>query len=399
MRFFLLIAALLPACIWTYLVLARGFFWRVDTHIRVPRSSRGLARPGIPSNGTTRIIAIIPARNEAATIARTLTSLLQQTTPNLDVIVVDDASTDRTSDAARTAAADLGFPNRLTVLSGKPLLSGWTGKLWAVHQGIELALQSRPDFLLFTDADIEHGPQTVANLIDIAESGPFDLTSYMVKLHCTSIAEKLLVPAFVYFFFQLYPPRWISDPQSHNAGAAGGCMLVRPSALVRAGGIEAIRSAIIDDCALARAIKDSGGRVWLGLTNDGHSIRPYRSFAEIGRMISRTAFNQLRHSTLLLFGTVLGLIVTYLLPIAVLGCRTLDGFARVGFPVLALALMFFSYLPMVRFYRLNPVWALSLPLASIFYMGATIWSAIQYWSGRGGQWKGRAQDSSRAATP
>jgi hopene-associated glycosyltransferase HpnB len=407
----LVILAGLTFCVWAYLLLARGFFWRVKSNLWVPPVSSPLADVG------KRVTAVIPARNEADTIGNCVTSLLRQSIPDVRVIVVDDGSTDATADAARAAAANLNASARLTVITGQPLPPGWTGKLWAVDQGVQHALNSPPDFLLLTDADIEHGPDTVATLIAISESGPFDLASYMVKLHCSSTAEKFLIPAFVYFFFQLYPPAWIADPRSKTAGAAGGCMLVRPSALARSGGIDAIRSEIIDDCALARAIKSSGGRVWLGLTDSSRSLRAYGTFSEIGRMISRTAFNQLHHSALVLIATILALAVTYLLPIvqlgcgwptlagvarvgfSAIGCPTLAGVARVGFSALAFTLMTLSYLPMVRFYRLNPLWALTLPLAAIFYMGATVWSAIQYWSGRGGQWKGRAQDTSRAATP
>lgn len=382
----MLIIAAVSACVWAYLFFVRGFFWLVGRSL--PRH-----RPALDSPAAS-VVAVVPARNEAGTIARCVTSLLRQSSASVHVIVIDDASDDGTAAVARAAAADVDASHRLTVTLGQPLPSGWTGKLWAVQQGVEHALTLRPDFLLFTDADVEHGPETVASLVAIAERGPYDLASYMVKLHCGSIAEKLLIPAFVHFFFQLYPPAWIADPTSRTAGAAGGCMLVRPSALSKAGGIEAIRSAIIDDCALARAIKTSGGRVWLGLTHDSHSLRPYPTFSDIGRMIARTAFNQLRHSTLLLVGTIFGLLITYVAPVVLLwGWPTLASFARVGLAAAAYLMMTLSYIPMVRFYRLNPLWALTLPIASIFYMAATMWSAIQYWSGRGGQWKGRAQDA------
>lgn len=211
----------------------------------------------------------------------------------------------------------------------------------------------------------------------------------MVKLHCRSVAEKLLIPAFVFFFFMLYPPAWIPDSRRATAGAAGGCLLIRPEALARAGGIAAIRGEIIDDCALARAVKGSGGKIWLGITDNSVSIRPYDTFAEIGSMVSRTAFNQLHHSALLLLGAVVGLAVTYLLPPSLL-------FSRHAVPVVlgaaAWAGMTFAYLPMIRFYRLNPLWAFTLPLAALFYLGATIHSAIKFWLGHGGEWKGRAQD-------
>jgi hopene-associated glycosyltransferase HpnB len=257
-------------------------------------------------------------------------------------------------------------------------------------------LEFHPDYLLYSDADIEHGQNAISTLIAMAERDQVDLASYMVRLHCSTIAERLLIPAFVYFFFQLYPPVWIADPKAKTAGAAGGCMLVRPTTLQRAGGIEAIRSEIIDDCALARIIKRSGGRLWLGVSATSRSLRPYVGFADIGRMIARTAFNQLHHSALLLLATCVGLFLTYLFPVALLwrltfGWPTLASVARVGLSI-PFAFMTLSYLPMVRFYRLNPLWALTLPIAAIFYMGATVSSAVHYWSGRGGQWKGRAQD-------
>ena len=216
------------------------------------------------------------------------------------------------------AARSCGRPEALTVISGDRLPPGWTGKLWAVQQGIQQAMRLRPRFLLLTDADIQHSPDNVATLVAIAEAGNYDLTSFMVKLHCRSLAERFLIPPFVFFFFLLYPPAWIRDPRRKIAGAAGGCMLIRPQALEQAGGIAAIRNQIIDDCALARAVKQSGGRVWLGVTADTCSTRVYGTFGEIERMIARTAFNQLRHSTWLLLGALLGLTITYLLPLGLL---------------------------------------------------------------------------------
>ena len=231
----------------------------------------------------------------------------------------------------------------------------------------------------------------MATLVAIAESGKFDLVSFMVKLHCESFAERLLIPAFVFFFFMLYPPAWIRDPRRRVAGAAGGCMLVRPQALQKAGGMSAIRDRIIDDCALADAIKRSGGRVWLGVTPDTMSTRKYRSFGEIERMIARTAFNQLQHSAALLAGSIIGLAIAYLLPVALLlsGHAELAAIGAVGW-----LLMTIAYFPMVRFYGLSAGWALTLPVAASFYMFATIHSAFKFWSGRGGEWKGRAQDVS-----
>jgi hopene-associated glycosyltransferase HpnB len=267
-----------------------------------------------------------------------------------------------------------------------------------MQQGIEQAGKTTPDFFLFTDADIEHAPDSVATLVSIAEAGPYDMTSFMVKLHCQSVAEKLLIPAFVYFFFKLYPPAWISNPRRGTAGAAGGCILIRPAALAKAGGIAAIRQQVIDDCSLAARVKHAGGRLWLGASATTCSIRPYGSFSEIGRMISRSAFSQLRHSTLLLLLSMVGMAATYLLPPALVlggvlsGHRATSAALIVGAPAAAWLLMIVSYVPVLRLYRLSPLWALALPLAAIFYVGATIHSAVKYWSGRGGQWKGRIQD-------
>jgi hopene-associated glycosyltransferase HpnB len=372
---------------WLYLLLGHGRFW-------MPR--RWLA-PKTFSNTVERqfrIAAVIPARNEADVIGRALASVLTQqdlspgeihTSPVLHIFVVDDHSTDGTVAAAQTCAGT----GQVTVVPAAPLPQGWTGKLWAVHQGVERALQIKPDFLLLTDADIEHAPDNLARLISIAETGSYDLTSFMVKLHCRSLAEKLLIPAFVFFFFMLYPPEWVRDQRRRTAGAAGGCMLIRSSALERIGGIAAIRGEIIDDCALARAVKRTGGKVWLGASCQTNSLRPYNSFGEIERMIARTAFNQLKHSGWRLTATVLGMLLLYVAPIALLAG---------GSPRLVLlgassyALMAAIYLPMVRFYGLGPLWALTLPFAGIFYTAATVHSAIKHWSGSGGEWKGRAQD-------
>lgn len=336
---------------------------------------------------------VIPARNEASDIGKSIASLLQQScVDTLQIFVVDDNSSDGTAEAARSVAAHSARAGQVSIVTGRPLPPGWSGKLWAVQQGIEQAAPLKPDFFLLTDADIEHAPDNIARLVAIAEDGSYDLASFMVKLHCRSFAEKLLIPAFVFFFLLLYPPRWIRDPRRKTAGAAGGCILIRPTALARAGGIEAIRHEIIDDCALARAVKRTGGRVWLGMTADTRSLRAYDSFAEIEHMIARTAFNQLRHSVWLLIATVLAMLVVFVLPLALLFSGSL---LRAGVGGIVYLLLTASYLPMIRFYRLNPLWALTLPFSAVFYAGATIHSAIKYWSGRGGEWKGRTQDAAR----
>lgn len=341
------------------------------------------------------IAVVIPARDEADVIGKAVTSLLRQTSvAALQIFVVDDNSTDGTADVVRQAAAQSNYRERVHVISGRPLPSGWTGKLWAVQQGVDQALSLNPEFILLTDADIEHSPDSLAELLRIAETGNYDLVSFMVKLHCQSVAEKLLIPAFVFFFLLLYPPPWIRNPRRKTAGAAGGCLMVRTAALERAGGIAAIRHEIIDDCALARAVKHSGGKVWLGLAPETRSLRAYGSFAEIEAMIARTAFNQLRHSFWLLLGTVMGMLAAFVLPLALLASGSLR-LAIVGGAVYLA--MWLAYLPMVRFYRLNPLWAMTLPFSGVFFLEATIHSALKYWSGQGGEWKGRAQD--RAQPP
>jgi hopene-associated glycosyltransferase HpnB len=340
---------------------------------------------------------IIPARNEADVVDRVIISLLRQSGQNaIHIFLIDDGSTDSTAQVARAAAIAVGQTEDLTVVPGTPLPSGWSGKLWALEQGVELARPANPDFFLFTDADIEHALDSVATLVSIAEAGPYDMTSFMVKLHCQSVAEKLLIPAFVYFFFKLYPPAWISNPRRDTAGAAGGCILIRPVALDQAGGIAAIRQQVIDDCSLAARLKHAGGRLWLGASATTCSVRPYGSFSEIGRMISRSAFSQLRHSTLLLLLSMMGMTVTYLLPPALVLRGLLSGHhaapAALIVGTAAWLLMIVSYVPVLRLYSLSPLWALALALAAVFYVGATFHSAVKYWSGRGGQWKGRIQD-------
>jgi len=367
----LTIIAAIPLLIWIYLLTGRGGFWRISRHL-LPVEPRALEK---------RVVAVIPARNEAAVIGRCLKSLLEQ---SVSAVVVDDASADNTAPIARTLGPGV------TVLQGQPLPSGWTGKLWALSQGVSYASALAPDYLLFSDADIQHGPNSVAELVSVAEASNCDLVSYMVKLPCVSLEEKAFIPAFVFFFLMLYPPEWIASERFQTAGAAGGCILIRPAALQRIGGVSAIRSEVIDDCALARAVKRSGGRIWMGLTTSTRSMRAYGSFSEIGRMISRTAFNQLHHSFLLLVGTLLGLFFTFLFPPILL-------FSGHLIPALlgsaAWLLMSISYLPMLRFYERSPLWSLCLPAVAAFYAGATIRSALQYWRGKGGEWKGRVQDA------
>ncbi len=373
--------AALPLLIWLYLLAARGGFWRVSRHLP-PR----LGETGPPR----KVVAVIPARNEAPVIGEAVECLLrQQFRGSIHVVVVDDGSSDDTAGAATAAAARLNEAARLSVIRGTALPAGWTGKLWAMAQGVALASDWSPDYLLFTDADIHHDPDSLRGLLANAEASGRDLVSYMVRLSTATLAERCLIPAFVFFFFMLYPPAWIASSRSRTAGAAGGCMLIRPLALARIGGLRAIRSEIIDDCALAAAVKAAGGSLWLGLTRSARSIRPYGSFAEIGRVISRTAFNQLRHSYALLGATLAGLLVTYGLPPLLLftGKPLLVALGAASW-----ALMSLAYWPMARFYGLSALWCPALPAIAAFYAGATIHSAIQYRRGRGGRWKDRVQD-------
>ena len=374
-----LVIAAIPVLIWVYLLTGRGQFWRVAP----PRAVV------LPAAGR-RVVVVVPARNEAAVIGSTVTSLARQSFNGvIHLIVIDDDSTDGTAEVAVAAARAAGALPRLTLLRSVALPVGWTGKLWALSQGVAAAAELDPDYFLFTDADTCHGSTSVASLVADAEAHDLDLVSRMVKLSTASFAERLLIPAFVFFFFKLYPPAWVAAPDRKLAAAAGGCMLIRPQALARAGGVQAIRSQIIDDCALARAVKASGGRISLELAADTRSLRDYASATEIGAMISRTAFAQLRHSYLLLAATLLGLFLTYLLPGLLLAADP----PRVYWGLAALLLMSSCYLPMVRYYGLSPLWSLCLPVIALFYAGAVIHSAVQYARGSGGRWKGRVQDA------
>ncbi|MGN6453043.1 MAG: glycosyltransferase [Steroidobacteraceae bacterium] len=373
--------AAIPVVIWLYLLIGRGQFWHVAAE----------CVPSLPPAAARHVVVLVPARNEAPVIATTVASLARQEfNGSIHIVVIDDGSSDRTADAAVDAARTAGALARFTLLRSDPLPSGWTGKLWALSQGVAAAAALAPDDLLVSDADIRHGPASVASLVADAEVNERDLVSHMVKLSAVSFPERLLIPAFVFFFFMLYPPAWIAASHRRLAGAAGGCMLIRPATLARAGGLPAIRSQIIDDCALAQAIKGAGGRVALHLATASRSLRRYGSCGEIVAMISRSAFAQLRHSYLLLAATLVGLSLTYFLPVWLL----LSGAPELaGFGCAALLLMGFCYLPMVRFYGLSPLWSLSLPLTALFYAGAVVHSAFQHARGRGGIWKGRVQDT------
>jgi len=375
-----LILGALPLAIWLHMVFGRGMFWRA-------RERDDRDEPAAPARWPS-VTAVVPARDEADVIVRSIGGLLAQDYPgSFRVILVDDQSADGTAEAAREAARALGAEDRLTVMGGQPLPAGWTGKLWAVSQGVERASADAPDYLLLTDADIGHAPDNLRHLAARAEAGGYGLVSLMAKLSCANAAERFLIPAFVYFFQMLYPFAAVNRATSKVAAAAGGCMLARREALAAAGGIAAIRHEIIDDCALGRRMK-AQGPIWLGLTERAVSLRPYDSVAEIGRMVSRSAYAQLGYSPIVLAGVVVGMVLTYIAPPAAAIFGT--GWLR-AMGVGAWALMAISFLPMARFYRVSPLWGLALPAIGGAYTGFTVQSAIQVWRGRGGMWKGRAQ--------
>jgi len=370
--------------IWVDLLVARGGFWRVSDSAADPKLSCA-SRP--------RVAVVVPARNEEGAIGEAVRSLLAQDYAGpLHIYLVDDHSVDDTVRVAREAAADT--EEQLTIVSATLLPTCWTGKMWALFQGVQEAADFAPDYFLFTDADIVHAPDSVTSLVARAQAGNLSLVSMMVRLRCSSLAERALIPAFVFFFFMLYPPQWVGNPRRKTAAAAGGDILVRSEALARIGGITAIRNELIDDCALARKIKENGS-LWLGLAKDTRSIRGYGTFGSVGRMITRNAFYQLRHSVWLLIATVIGLAITFLAPPVLVffgGWAALWGGA-------AWLLMSIAFCPTLRFFSLSRLWGPLLPLTALFYTGATIHSAVRYWLGRGGEWKGRVQDArSRPAT-
>jgi hopene-associated glycosyltransferase HpnB len=339
---------------------------------------------------------VVPARNEADVIRRSLDSLLGQDYPgSFRVVLVDDGSEDGTAAAAREATAAADHGDRLEILAGSPPQGGWTGKLWAVEQGVRHAVDKlgHPDYLLLTDADIGHASDNVRSLVARAEQEGRVLVSLMAELSCANWSERFLIPAFVFFFQMLYPFAWVARKDRRRAAAAGGCMLVRREALEQAGGIASIRSEIIDDCALARRLKEKGP-IWLGLTRRVRSLRPYAGIGQIGRMISRSAYAQLRYSPWLLAGTVTGMAMVYLAPpmLAFFGAGPARWLGAVAWLLMALA-----FQPMLRFYRVSPLWGLALPAIGAAYAIFTLNSALQVWRGRGGMWKGRAQAMVRGA--
>lgn len=366
---------------WVWLLLGQGFFWRTD--VRLPARGEPASWPSVA--------VVIPARDEAEVLPVSLPSVLAQKYPGrAEVFLVDDGSSDGTGELARRLSKEVGGLPLTVTTPGEPE-AGWTGKLWAVRQGMALARErTDAEYLLLTDADIAHGPDSLRELVCAARSADLDLVSQMARLRVATFWERLIVPAFVYFFGQLYPFRWVNRPGGRTAAAAGGCVLLRAEAAERAGVPETIRHAVIDDVTLSRAVKRAGGRIWLGLANHVDSVRPYPRLGELWRMVSRSAYAQLRHNPLLLAGTVAGIAVIYLAPPVGL----VAGLATGSAPAAALggaawAVMIGTYAPMLRYYG-QPLWtAPLLPFTALLYLLMTVDSAVQHYRGRGAAWKGR----------
>ncbi|MCY4113608.1 MAG: glycosyltransferase [Chloroflexi bacterium] len=381
---------------WLVLLLARGGFWRTD--VRLPAVDLAAQPSEWPD-----LAVVVPARNESDVLPHTLPALLAQDYPgDLHVYLVDDVSDDATAETAQAIAVGVGAADRLTVIRNNPRPPGWMGKTWAMHAGVHAALGGRPDYFLLTDADIRHPLDSARSLVAAAIHHDLDLVSQMAMLRVASLWDRLLIPAFVMFFGMIYPFRRSNDPGTGTAAAAGGCMLVRAVALERAGGIESIAGAVIDDCALARRIKDhgrpQGGRIWLGLSREVRSVRRYRGLGEIWSMVTRSAYAQLDFAAWRLAGTVLGLLVVFVWPpvAIILGAVALATGAAAAPAALLLAsgfaawaLMTASLVPMLRWYGTRTVLALALPVTAAIYTAMTVDSARLHWSGQGGRWRGR----------
>jgi hopene-associated glycosyltransferase HpnB len=371
--------AWVAAIAWAWMLVLRGRFWLIE------------AQPGAPAPVSwPAVTAVVPARNEADVIGGTVTSLLTQNYPGpLRVVLTDDESSDGTADRARQAAQEAGAPDRLLIVPAAPLPPGWSGKLWAQAQGVDAAEKAFPDTDLFllSDADIAHAPDQLQRMTARLLHEGSDMASLMVRLSTESLAEKLVIPAFVFFFRLLYPFSWVADPLKRTAAAAGGYMLIRRPMLAQIGGFATMKDALIDDCTLAGLVKRAGGRITLDLARDTVSTRIYTGWSGLWMMIARSAYTQLRCSPLLLIGTVLAMTIAFLLPPVV----ALAGGAGSGAAWLAWLEMTLAFAPMVHFYRLSLLWSPLLPVAALFYMGATIDSARRHWTGRGGEWKGRIQ--------
>ncbi|MGP8123815.1 MAG: glycosyltransferase [Xanthobacteraceae bacterium] len=378
----LLTVAAISLAAWVYLVGFHGGFWIVSRY-------DALTAPGVRAQWP-EIVTVIPARDEAESIGDCIRSLLTQPyAGKLSVVLVDDQSSDGTAAIAAAAADAIGAGDRLTVLAGRTPPPGWTGKLWALKQGLTHVEQrpGQPAYVLLTDADIVYSGDVVARLVDRAEAGGLAMASIMARLRCESFAERFLIPAFIFFFQMLYPFAWVARADRATAAAAGGCILARWRALRDAGGIDAVRGSLIDDCAVGGLLK-TRGPVWLGFSRDVRSVRASDRFAEVGQMISRSAYAQLKYSPLLLAGTLLGMAVVYLAPVAIALAGPL--YPRL-LALAAWALMAVAFQPTLRYYERSAVWGPLLPAIAFTYLMYTMNSAYQFYRGRGGLWKGRVQ--------
>ncbi|MFI8200357.1 glycosyltransferase [Streptomyces sp. NPDC085942] len=375
---------------WVWLLLGQGFYWRTEQ--RLPRRGDPVRWPSVA--------VVVPARDEAGMLPVSLPSLLVQDYPGeARVILVDDCSSDGTGGLARDLASRYGGLPLTVVTPGEPE-RGWTGKLWALRHGIAVARRDKPDFLLLTDADIAHEPDSLRDLVAAAGSGGegFDLVSQMARLRVESFWERLVVPAFVYFFGQLYPFRRVNRARSRTSAAAGGCVLLRTEAAERARIPDSIRQAVIDDVSLAREVRRAGGRIWLGLAERVDSVRPYPRLADLWRMVARSAYAQLRHNPLLLAGTVPGLLLVYAAPPATLVAGVLRGDGAAAWAGgAAWAVMTATYLPMLAYYRQSLWLGPLLPVTAVLYLLMTVDSAVQHYRGRGAAWKGRTYARPEAA--
>ncbi|WP_315837216.1 glycosyltransferase [Bradyrhizobium prioriisuperbiae] len=378
----LLLVAVIGFAAWIYLVGFRGGFWINSRFNNLPVPA---ARSEWPE-----VVAVIPARDEASSIGNCIRSLLSQPyAGRFSIILVDDQSSDGTAELAAKAAAEIGAADRLTVISGRTPPAGWTGKLWALKQGLSRVEEREiePTYVLLTDADIVYSGDVLPRLVTRADDGKLAMTSVMAKLRCESFAEQFLIPAFIFFFQMLYPFSWVARPDRSTAAAAGGCLLARWDALYAAGGIDAIRGALIDDCAMGGLLK-SRGPVWLGFSQGVSSVRESKTFDDVGGMITRSAYAQLQYSPLNLAGTILSMAVVYLAPVII---ALIGGYPADLFALGSWALMAIAFQPTLRYYRRSPLWGLILPAIAFAYLMYTINSAYQYYRGRGGMWKGRAQ--------
>ncbi|MEI6558336.1 MAG: glycosyltransferase [Rhodospirillaceae bacterium] len=388
----LIAASGLSLAIWLHLLFFHGRFWRCDQRLDEDGPP--------PAAGWPEVVVVVPARNEATVIGQSLGSLLHQDyRGRFRIVLVDDHSEDGTRAIADQVAVAANATRRLAVTGARPLPAGWSGKLWAVSEGVTHAAELAPEarYLLLTDADISHDAGSLSRLVARAEAERLDLVSLMVLLDHNGFWAGLLIPAFVFFFQKLYPFPWVNSPGHPMAAAAGGCILVRRQALEAAGGIARIRGALIDDCTLGAVIKAGPGRIWLGLTSRLISLRPYTRFGEIWDMVARTAYTQLRYSPLLLLGTVSAMALTYLAaPLAVLTAPLHQVWLAAALGLAAWGLIVVAYRPTLTLYGKPAAAALLLPMVGFLYSLMTVASAARHWRGRGGQWKGRTYQASPA---